>query len=120
VYYFKCYPATAFVRHSFYLQNLHIAFTYRTYILRCSLKLSQPTILTSSLPFYPYQKDERVLPGYLLKSCSFPPLTYKAHFAFPQMFSLYFYSSAVLPDSLSYSLQWVNVMAIVFLNEVAS
>jgi hypothetical protein len=34
-------------------------------LCRLSLKLSPPTILTSSLPFYPYQKDERALPGTL-------------------------------------------------------
>jgi hypothetical protein len=39
----------------------------------CSLclKLLLPTILTPSLPFYPYQKDERALLGYLLTICSF-------------------------------------------------
>jgi hypothetical protein len=40
---------------------------------RLCLKLLLPTILTSSLPFYPYQKDERALPGYLLTRCSFSP-----------------------------------------------
>jgi hypothetical protein len=41
-------------------------------LCRLSLKLSPPTI-PSSLPFYPYQKDERALPEYLLTRCSFSP-----------------------------------------------
>jgi hypothetical protein len=71
---------------------------------RLCLKLLLPTILRSSLPFYPYQKDERALPGHLLKRCSFFPLRYKAPLAFPQMFSLFFYSYTILSDSLSLSL----------------
>jgi hypothetical protein len=42
-------------------------------IFRLCLKLLLPTILTSSLPFYPYQKDERAFPGYLLTRRSFSP-----------------------------------------------
>jgi hypothetical protein len=42
-------------------------------LLSLSLKLSPSTILTSWLPFYHYQKDERALPGYLLTRCSFSP-----------------------------------------------
>jgi hypothetical protein len=46
---------------------------YGTKFCRLCLKLLLPTILTYSLPFYPYQKDERALPGYLLTRCSFSP-----------------------------------------------
>jgi hypothetical protein len=67
---------------------------------RLCLKLLLPTILTSSLPFYPYQKDEWALPGYPLTTCSFFPPRYKAPLAFPEMFSLRFYSSTIRPDSL--------------------
>jgi hypothetical protein len=74
---------------------------YGTKFCRLCLKLLLPTILTSSLAFYPYQKDERALPGYLLTRSSFFPLRYKAPLAFPQMFSLYFYSYTILSDSLS-------------------
>jgi len=74
-----------------------------TKFCRLCLKPLLPTILTSSLPFYPYQKDERALPGFLLTRCSFFPLRYKAPLAFPQMFSLYFYSYTILSDSLSLS-----------------
>jgi hypothetical protein len=48
-----------------------------TKFCRLCLKLLPPTILTSSLPFYPYQKDERALPGYLLTRWSFFPLRYR-------------------------------------------
>jgi hypothetical protein len=44
---------------------------YGTKFCRLSLIFLLPTILTSSLQFYPYQKDERALPGYLLTRCSF-------------------------------------------------
>jgi hypothetical protein len=81
---------------------------YETKFCRLCLKLSPPTILTSSLPFYPYQKDRRALPGYLLTRCSFFPLRYKAPLAFPQMCSLFFYSYTILSDSLSLRLQTVN------------
>jgi hypothetical protein len=80
----------------------------------CRLKPLLPTILTYSLPFYPYQRDERALPGYLLTRCSFYPLRYKAPLAFTQMFSLFFYSYTILYDSLGFKgsvdirLQWVN------------
>jgi hypothetical protein len=61
----------------------------------CSLclKLSSSTILKSSLSFYRYQNDERALPGYLPTRCSFLPSRYKASLAFPQILSLYFYTS---------------------------
>jgi hypothetical protein len=72
-----------------------------TKFCRLCLKPLLPTILTSSFTFSPYQKDERALPGYLLTRCSFFPLRYKAPFAFPQMFSLFFYSYTILSDSLS-------------------
>jgi hypothetical protein len=75
-----------------------------TKFCRLCLKLLLRTILTCSLPFYPYQKDKRALPGYLLTRCSFFPLRYKAPLAFPQMFFLYFYSYTILFDSLSLSL----------------
>jgi hypothetical protein len=79
-----------------------------TKFCRLCLKLLLPTILTSSLPFYPYQKDERALPGCLLTRCSFSPLRYKAPLAFPQMFSLFFCSYTILSDSLSVRLQRVK------------
>jgi hypothetical protein len=47
--------------------------TWNKILPSVSLKLLLPTILTSSLPFYPYHKDERALPGYLLTRCSFSP-----------------------------------------------
>jgi hypothetical protein len=40
---------------------------------RLRLKLLLPTILTSSLSLYPYQKDERALPGYPLTRCFLLP-----------------------------------------------
>jgi hypothetical protein len=89
---------------------------YGSKFSRLCLKLLLPTILTSSLPFYPYQKDERELPGYLLTRCSFFPLRYKALLAFPQMFSLYFYSYTILSDSLSLSLRLQRVV----INSVSS
>jgi hypothetical protein len=80
-----------------------------TKFCRLGLKLLLPTILTSSLPFYPYQKDELALPGYLLTRCSFLHLWYKARLAFPQRFSVFFYSYNVLCHlSLSLSLQSVK------------
>jgi hypothetical protein len=72
-----------------------------TKFCRLCLKLSPPTTLTSSLPFY--HQDERALPGYPLTRCSFFPFRYKAPLAFPQMFYLYFYSYTTLPDSFSLS-----------------
>jgi hypothetical protein len=74
---------------------------YGTKFCRFSLKLLLPTILTSSVPFYPYQKDERALPGYLLTGCSFSPSDIKRLSLSPQMFSLFFYSYTILSDSLS-------------------
>jgi hypothetical protein len=48
------------------------------------------------------------LPGYFLTRCSFFPLRYKAPLAFPQTFSLYFYSYTILPDSLSlFGFKWL-------------
>jgi hypothetical protein len=73
---------------------------YGTKFCRLCLKLLLPTILTSSLPFYPYQKDERALPGYLLTRCSFSPSDIKRRSLSPT-FSLYFYSFSILSDSLS-------------------
>jgi hypothetical protein len=46
-----------------------------TKFCRPCLELSPLTILTSSLPFYPYQTDERALTGYLLTRCSLSPHT---------------------------------------------
>jgi hypothetical protein len=48
-----------------------------TKLFRLCLKLLLPTILTSSLPFYPYPKDERALPGYLLTRYYFSPSNIK-------------------------------------------
>jgi hypothetical protein len=75
---------------------------------RLCLKFLPLIILASSFSFYPYQKDERALPGYLLtrRSFSLSP-RYKAPLAFPQMFSLYVYSYTILPDSV-FRLQRVN------------
>jgi hypothetical protein len=42
-----------------------------TKFCRLCLKPLLPTILTPSFPYYPYQKDERALTGYLLTRCSF-------------------------------------------------
>jgi hypothetical protein len=81
-----------------------------TKFCRLCLKLLVPSILTSSLPFYPYQKDEQALPGYLLTRCSFAPLRYKAPLAFPQMFDLLSYSYTILSDSLSLQIQRVNAV----------
>jgi hypothetical protein len=63
---------------------------------RLCFKLLPPTILTSSLSFYPYQKDERALPGYLLTRRSFfsPPdikrlsLSPRTHFRVKKHFAL--------------------------------
>jgi hypothetical protein len=82
---------------------------YGTKFCRLCLKLLLPTILTCSLPFYPYQKDERALPGYLLTRCSFFSLRHKAPLAFPRCFL--FSSTLILSFltlSLSLRLQRVN------------
>jgi hypothetical protein len=69
------------------------------------LKLLLPTIPTSSLPFYPYQKDERALPGYLLTRCSFSTSDIKRLSLSPRcfLFYFYFYSYTILSDPLSLS-----------------
>jgi hypothetical protein len=76
---------------------------FRTKFRRLCLKLLLPTILTSSLPFYPYQKDERALPGYFLTRRSFSPSDIKRLSLSSHIFSLYFYSYTILSDSLSLS-----------------
>jgi hypothetical protein len=71
---------------------------------RLCLKLSPPTIPTSSLLFYPYQKDERALPGYLLTSCSFSISRYKAPLTFPSKCFFFIFTSTHLLSFLSLSL----------------
>jgi hypothetical protein len=67
----------------------------------CRLKLLLPTILTSSLPFYPYQKDERALPGYLLTRFSFSPSDIKRLSLSPRCF---LFSSTLILSFLTLSL----------------
>jgi hypothetical protein len=78
-----------------------------TKFYRLCLKLLLPTILKSSLPFSPYQKDERALPGYLLTRCSFSPSDIKGLSLFPRCFiftSTLILSFLTLSPSLSLSL----------------
>jgi hypothetical protein len=53
-----------------------------------NIRRAWATIITSSLPFYPYQKDERALPGYLLTRWSFSPQIKSASRFPPDVFSL--------------------------------
>jgi hypothetical protein len=71
-----------------------------TKVCRLCLKTLLPTILTSSLPFYTYQKDERALPGYLLTRCSFFLSDIKRLFFPPDVFSFLLLSYTILSDSL--------------------
>jgi hypothetical protein len=82
-----------------------------TKFCRLCFKLLLPTILTSSLPFYLYQKDERALPGYLLTRCSFSPSDIKLLSLSPRCFlftSTLMLSFLTLSLSLSLRLQRVN------------
>jgi hypothetical protein len=72
-----------------------------TKFCRLCLKLLLPTILTSSLPFYPYQKDERALPGYLLTICSFSSSDLKLLSLSP---SCFLFSSILILSFLTLSL----------------
>jgi hypothetical protein len=75
----------------------------KTKFHRVCLKLLLLAILASLLPFYPYQKDERELPGYLLTRCSFYPLHPDIKLLSLLPAFLYVYSSAIFPNSLSLS-----------------
>jgi hypothetical protein len=72
-----------------------------TKFCRLCLKLLLPTILTSSLPFYPYQKDEWALPGYLLTRCSFFPSDIKHLSLSPRCF---LFTSTLILSFLTLSL----------------
>jgi hypothetical protein len=72
-----------------------------TKFCRLCLKLLLPTILTSSLLFYPYQKDERALPEYLLTRCSFSPSDIKRLSFSPRCF---LFSSTLILSFLTLSL----------------
>jgi hypothetical protein len=63
-----------------------------------SFSTYHPNVFT---PILYLSEGRRALPGYLITRCSFFPLRHKAPLAFPQMFSLYFYSYTILSDSLS-------------------
>jgi hypothetical protein len=63
------------------------------------IKPSLLTALTSSLSFYPYQKDERALPGNLLTIRCFPPHSEIKFLSLLLHNSLY--SSAILLNSVS-------------------
>jgi hypothetical protein len=58
----------------YYSDELHSVMNHGTKFCRLCLKPLLSTILTSSLPFYPYQMDERALPGYLRTRCFFSPV----------------------------------------------
>jgi hypothetical protein len=80
-----------------------------TKFCRLCLKLLLPTILTSWLPFYPYQKDERALPGYLLTRCSFSPSDIKRLSLSPRCFlftSTLILSFLTLSLSSCYHVSW--------------
>jgi hypothetical protein len=69
------------------------------------IKFSLLITLTSSLLFYPYQKDERALPGNFLTTwCSFSPPGVAVCLSCGASFSLCWGSCASLPNSLSLSL----------------
>jgi hypothetical protein len=74
---------------------------YGTKFCRLCLKILLPTILTSSLPFYPYQKDEWALPGYLLTRCSFSSSDIKRLSLSPRCF---LFSSTLILSFLTLSL----------------
>jgi hypothetical protein len=73
------------------------------------VKLSLLITITSSLLCFPYQKDERALPGNLLTIRCSPPPRNKMSLTSPPTFSLCFYSFAILPHSLA-SLQRLDVV----------
>jgi hypothetical protein len=75
----------------------------KTKFRRVCFKLLLLAILTSLLPFYPYQKDERALPGYPLTRCPFYPLHPDVKFLSLLPAYIYVYSCAIFPDSLSLS-----------------
>jgi hypothetical protein len=76
-----------------------------TTFCRLCLKLLPPTTLTYWLSFYPYQKDERAMNGYLIKRWCFSPSDINSLYNSTKIFSLLlvFYYPFLLSLSLSFT-----------------